>query len=99
MAAPNLNDRKLAAQVRSLALDKIKALLEMPEIKMKADDYELYKQVLIKLAGSVLPRLSELTGEDGKDLIIQVAKSIADKNDINPSPGQDSEQRSEVQSS
>jgi hypothetical protein len=64
----SLQDRKLAAQVRSLALEKIKELLEMPPVKMKADDYELYKAVLIKLAGSILPRLNEVTGEDGEPI-------------------------------
>lgn len=64
----SLQDRKLAAQVRSLALDRIKDLLEMPTVKMKADDYELYKAVLIKLSGTVLPRLNEVTGEDGEPI-------------------------------
>lgn len=66
-----LNDRKLAAEVRTLTLNKIKALLEMPEVKMKADDYELYKAVLIKLSGSVLPRLNEHSGEDGQPIFLK----------------------------
>jgi len=68
--SPKLFDRKLAAEVRTLTLKKIKAILEMPEVKMKADDYELYKAVLIKLAGTVLPRLNEHTGEDGGAILI-----------------------------
>lgn len=74
-------DRMIAAEVRKLALGKIKALLEMPEVKMKTDDYELYKAVLIRLAGTVLPRLNEHTGEDGGDIVITIAKEIADKNE------------------
>ena len=66
----SLQDRELAASVRNLALSKIKSLLEMPEVKMKQDDYELYKAVLIKLAGTVLPRLNEHTGEDGEPIQI-----------------------------
>ncbi|MEK7578736.1 MAG: hypothetical protein AAB456_03420 [Patescibacteria group bacterium] len=63
-----LNDRKLAAEVRTLTLKKIKAILEMPEVKMKQDDYELYKAILVKLSGTVLPRLEEHTGEDGNPI-------------------------------
>src|SRR3990167_10091493 len=70
--APCGIDRELAKEVRRLTLNKIKALLEMPEVKMKQDDYELYKAVLIKLAGNVLPRLNEHTGEDGGAIITQV---------------------------
>ena len=66
----SLNDRILASEVRNLTLKKIKALLEMPEVKMKQDDYELYKAVLIKLSGTVLPRLNEHTGEDGGAILI-----------------------------
>ncbi len=40
----------------------------MPTVKMNADDYELYKAVLIKLSGSVLPRLNEVSGEDGEPI-------------------------------
>ncbi len=64
----SLQDRKLAAQVRSLTLTKIKDLLEMAPVKMSADDYELYKAVLIKLSGTVLPRLNEVSGEDGEPI-------------------------------
>ena len=70
----SLNDRRLAAEVRTLTLKKIKQILEMPEVKMKADDYEIYKAVLIKLSGTVLPRLTEHTGEDGNDIIVKITK-------------------------
>ena len=35
---------------------------------MNHDDYELYKQILLKLAGTVLPRLNEVSGPDGKPI-------------------------------
>ena len=63
--APSAIDRELSKKVRNLTLEKIYELLSMPVVKMKTDDYELYKAVLVKLAGSVLPRLSEVSGEDG----------------------------------
>lgn len=59
------NDRKLAAEVRTLTLKKIKALFEMPRVDMNTHDGELHDEILVKLAGSVLPRLNEVTGEDG----------------------------------
>jgi hypothetical protein len=85
----SLHDREIAAKVRNLALEKIAGLLEMPVVKMSTDDYELYKQVLIRLAGTVLPRLTEVSGEDGKPLIIQIAGETAKKYGINSSTGTD----------
>jgi len=58
--APTMNDRKLAAEVRSLALTEIKGILRQEGLT------EMKKQVLLKLAPSLLPRLNEHTGEDGE---------------------------------
>lgn len=58
----SLNDRKLAAEVRSLALGEIKAILESEKLT------EFKKAVILRLAPSILPRLNEHTGDDGKDL-------------------------------
>ena len=55
----DINDKKLAAEVRSLALTEIKEILEqegMPVLK---------QQVILKLASTVLPRLNEHSGEGG----------------------------------
>lgn len=54
----SMQDRELAARVRSLALHEIEKVLKNTKNK-------LYGPVLIKLAGSVLPRLNEHTGENG----------------------------------
>ncbi len=70
MAAPIAPDRKLASEVRRLALSKMKVILEKPTVEMNAMDKELHDAVLLKLAGSVLPRLQEITGEDGGELKI-----------------------------
>lgn len=51
-------DRELSARVRSLALEQIEKVLKNPK-------HKLYGQVLVKVAGTVLPRLSEVTGKDG----------------------------------
>lgn len=77
-----LNDRKLAADVRRMTLKKILKLLEQPDNERSQYELDLYKAVLIKLAGTVLPRLNEVTGEDGGRIVFTVAREIAEKNDI-----------------
>ena len=54
-----MQDRELAARVRTLTLNEIEKVLKFKRNK------RLYEAVLVKLAGSVLPRLNEHTGEDG----------------------------------
>lgn len=53
----SLQDRKLAADVRKLTLIKIKKVL-------KDEDSDFQRQLLLRLASSVLPRLKE-TEENG----------------------------------
>ncbi len=69
MATPILNDRKLGAEVRRMALKKVRAIL--------SDDYQdkdYQKAVLLKLTPSLLPRLNELGGEGGGSININVVK-------------------------
>ncbi len=75
MAAPSYTDRVLATRVRTLALEEVEKAL----LKKKG---KLYEAVLIKLAGTVLPRLNELSGVDGKDLIVQITAESAKRYDI-----------------
>ena len=63
-----LNDRKLAADVRTLTLRQIKKYLE--DDSAENDNYR--KQLLLKLASTVLPRLNEHSGVDGEQLTVQV---------------------------
>ena len=66
----SFNDRELAAEVRTLALNQIKAAL-----LTKDEKFEAFKQaVILRLAGSVLPRLNELTGENGGPIQISEVK-------------------------
>ncbi len=58
----SLQDRKLAAEVRRLALKEIKQILENKE------DKELFKSVIIRLSSTVLPKLNEISGPDGEPL-------------------------------
>jgi hypothetical protein len=62
----SLNDRKLAAEVRTLALTEIKKYLEGKEEGYKGRDMK--QAIILKLAPSILPRLNEHTGADGEDL-------------------------------
>ena len=78
----SLNDRRLAAEVRTLVLKEILRLLSIPKVEMSAAEYELFKAILLRLAGSVLPRMTEITGEDGEKLHITISKEIAEKNGI-----------------
>lgn len=68
MATPILNDRKLAADVRRLALTEIQSILNGKSKKKYSKEFT--NQLLLKLAGSVLPRLNEHTGADGAALVL-----------------------------
>lgn len=57
----SLNDRKLAASVRTLGLRELERIL-------KLDDCEYKREIMKKLAPTLLPRLNEHTGEDGEKL-------------------------------
>ena len=78
----SLNDRKLAAQVRTLALNEILKVISIPKVEMHPEEYDLYKSILVKLASNVLPKLSEHTGGDGEKLTISISSEIAQKNGI-----------------
>lgn len=62
------HDRKLAGDVRRMTLEQIRRILETPRVEMSDRDYELWKAVLLSLTRSILPRLTEITGEEGGPL-------------------------------
>ena len=83
MPSPTLNDRRLAARVRSKILQEIEKVLN--------GDDEVYKKELItKMATTILPRLQEVTGEDGEAIKITIAKEVADKYETTPETSPDS---------
>jgi hypothetical protein len=57
-------ERELAKTVRNLALTEIERILRNRKDK-------LYGPVLVKVAGTVLPRLNQHSGEDGGPIQIQ----------------------------
>lgn len=60
----SFNDRELAGKVRTLTLTEI-------EKALTGTDEDFKKQLLLRLSGSILPRLSEVTGENGGAIVIQ----------------------------
>jgi hypothetical protein len=68
----SLNDRQLAASVRTLALGEIKKYLEGTETGYK--NQELKQAIILKLAPTLLPRLNEHTGEDGGDINVNLTQ-------------------------
>lgn len=66
------NDRVLAGEVRTLTLNECRKHLKKGKGRM-------YEIVLNNLSRSVLPRLSEVTGEGGEPLKIEISEAIAKK--------------------
>ena len=62
----SFNDRELAGKVRSLALNQVVQVLKG---ELYDDDKTFHKALLLKMSSNLLPRLNELTGEDGESLI------------------------------
>ncbi len=78
MAAPKYTDRILAQEVRSLTLKKIRDVLQ-PEYQ----DKEFQKAIILRLAGSVLPRLREDLEEPQVPIpLLYLHKTIAEKNGL-----------------
>lgn len=76
----NFNDRELAASVRTMTLNEC--------IKwLKKGKGTMYAMVLNNLSRNVLPRLSEVTGEDGKPIIFEMSNVLAKKHGIDSSTG------------
>ncbi len=63
MAGALKNDKKLSIAVRRLALSKIKAALEDTQHKKYTEKFQ--NELLLKLASTVLPRITEVSGDDG----------------------------------
>lgn len=85
MAGIPSNDRELGARVRRLTLKQIEKIL-------LGTDEAYKKEVIMKLAPSILPRINEHSGEGGEPMkiTIEVAGSIANKNGLTSSTGSSS---------
>ena len=71
--------RQLSKEVRDFALIEIRDILKG---KKKVD--KRFRQALIlKLAGAVLPRLNEHTGEDGQPVIVKFDNAFTSESEEN----------------
>lgn len=77
----SFNDRELAAQVRTLAMRQVYAVLQGEGL---GEDKEFKKALLLKLAPNILPRLNELSGPDGTPipLLYGVSNNESNAKDI-----------------
>jgi len=73
-------NRSLSSTLRNLTLKKGIAVLEDEEHKKYSK--ELYNAVLLKLMGNVLPRINEVTGEDGGVLQVIIKRDGSQDNTI-----------------
>ncbi len=81
----SFQDRVLAAEVRREGLNNVKLVLsDSPEV-MNWSDYK--KQLVLKLAPGLLPKLNEHTGADGEPLHISFDPSL--KHELTPAPAED----------
>lgn len=62
--------RVQARRVKTLALTKIEDILLHPENY----DKKFYQELILKIAGNVVPRTQEVTGEDGEAINVQIVK-------------------------
>ena len=89
MAGVARYQRQLASDVRDLTLKEIKAIL--CDEKTEVYGTEFKKQVILKLASNVLPRINEHSGPDGEPMQFvpiyggaSISKYPSDKKDIQP---------------
>lgn len=68
----SFQDRKLSADVRTQALKDIQAALKGNKAVEKWSEYK--RQLVLRLATTVLPRLNEVSGEGGGPVEITLIK-------------------------
>lgn len=78
MAAETAPIRAKTRRLKDLAITKAIDILEYPE-KYSPDIYNETYQTVLK---NSVPKAQEITGEDGGDLVIQISREIAVKNNL-----------------
>jgi len=73
----SMQDRELATRVRTLTLNEIEKILK----QKKLDEFK--KAVILRLAGSILPRLNEHAGPDGEPVQVLVKFINGNENNRN----------------
>lgn len=64
----SFQDRQRSANVRNLALDLLEEVLQ-PNYK----DKKYQKEILLRMAPNLIPRLNEHTGEDGEAIKVEIS--------------------------
>ena len=82
------NDRVLAGNLRTKIMEEIFLVVNEDVKVTKWSAFK--KQMLLVLARTILPRLNEVTGQDGGPLIVQLPGVITKKNGIDAKPGANS---------
>lgn len=76
----SFQDREMAAKVRRLSLERLKEILEGTGKYSKDKNFQ--KAVILKLAGTVLPRLNEHAGPDNGSIPIGIKITFKDGSPI-----------------
>lgn len=74
MAGAVSNDRKKSAHARNLILDQVIRLFEADPLTLGTEETGLKRELLLRMAPNTLPRLTEVTGEDGGALQVTIVK-------------------------
>lgn len=77
MAGVLKNDRAKGAKARNLILDEVIRIFEIPIETITDEEKTLKKDLFLRMAPNTLPRLTEVTGEDGEAVQISVIKYSA----------------------
>lgn len=72
MAGVGVNDRQKGSKARSLILDEVIRIFERDPVTLSEGEVALKRDLLLRMAPNTLPRLHEVTGEDGEPVKYQL---------------------------
>lgn len=76
----SFQDRELAADVRREGLNNVKLVLtDDPKVNEWSD---FKKQMVLRLAPGLLPKLNEHSGEGGGPISVEISEAVAKKNGL-----------------
>ena len=84
---------KIAEVNKITRVEAMEILLRKAYGEAKDGQFNFYKDIMDRLYGKVVER-NELTGKDGKEIVIQISKEVANKNNvsnISPKPNSESD--------
>lgn len=75
--ATSLFNRRKASSLRNKVVDIAFEILNRPRVEMSNQDFELWKETYLKVLPCAIPKLREITGDEGNP--IEFALSANDK--------------------